>query len=436
MMKNNHWIEISRKIYNKLLNLFPKEHHAEYGADMLQVFTDQCKSANHFGKWRGFVALWVRTLVDLATNIIKEHVASPDASSGILEAVPNKPLPWKGVFLVLIPGLVFFASQIAQLNGEDWFFLMVYRAAYFMIIPVLVVWVWNRKFPIWGLVPLGLLFKTLLSLTSRMQYLISAESNPLLFWLTTKINIDPTPIALVMVIAVYFLIILALFRWVRRLMGIPKNAWIWLGVYTILVVLNLITIYRDYLIDSTATIVRPAADLIYVLEMAYYDLFIYVGFMVLILLGALFSKRHGRLAILLPLGYMLPTIIYGRISNEWPDPATSEFVFMLTVGAVALVYRFLVALAAPLWIVRSATGEKQKRAGAISLVVLLAIQVAFNLSMLFTGNWNSWRLNIAFIVLSNQLITGAGIGLALALYRTVPAELVVEKHPEPFLENT
>jgi hypothetical protein len=39
-MENKRWIKISRRVYARLLNLYPAGHRAEYGADMLQVFTD------------------------------------------------------------------------------------------------------------------------------------------------------------------------------------------------------------------------------------------------------------------------------------------------------------------------------------------------------------------------------------------------------------
>ena len=51
--------------------------------------------------------------------------------------MPNAPLPWKGVLLVLIPGLIFFVSQIEQvISDKDWFFIVYYRAALFLILPV------------------------------------------------------------------------------------------------------------------------------------------------------------------------------------------------------------------------------------------------------------------------------------------------------------
>jgi protein-S-isoprenylcysteine O-methyltransferase Ste14 len=103
---------------------------------------------------------------------------------------------------------------------------------------------------------------------------------------------------------------------------------------------------------------------------------------------------------------------------------------MLTVAAAALAYRFLVALAGPLWIVRSASGKMQKRASATSLMVLVGIQAAFNLVMLFTSEFGSKLLVNAYFAISGQLIVGAGLALALALYRNVPQGQVAEEPEE------
>jgi hypothetical protein len=167
-----------------------------------------------------------------------------------------------------------------------------------------------------------------------------------------------------------------------------------------------------------------------VIDQASFYLYIYGGFLVLILLGALLAGRHGRLAALLPLGYLLPTVLYGRVSNDWPNPGTPEFTLMLTVGAAALTYRFLVALAGPLWIVRSATGQMQKRASVTSLMVLVGIQAVFNLIMLFSGKWGGQQLALVYFAIAGQLIVGAGLALALALYRNAPQPQVGEEARE------
>src|SRR5512133_2350137 len=153
-MATHRSIDISRRIYARLLVLYPAGHRAEYGADLLQLFTDQCQDAARSRQRLAFFSLWLRTLGDLAASALREHLVSPHSWAGLLEAAPNAPLPWKGVALVLLPGLIFFIAQVGQLTGQDWFFLLSYRAGYFMILPVLVVWAWKRKFPIWGLMPL------------------------------------------------------------------------------------------------------------------------------------------------------------------------------------------------------------------------------------------------------------------------------------------
>ncbi len=229
-METNLWIEISRRIYTRLLNLYPEKHRIEYGADMLQVFTDQCRSINRARKDLEFIVLWIRTLIDLGINVFREQLAAPHSSLGLIESVPNGPLPWKGVALVLTPGLIFFVSQIAQLIGKDWFFLMVYRAASFMIIPVLIVWVWKRKFPIWGLIPLGLLYKTLLDVLSRLDFIyaqISSTmtfSNPFLGWLdmVAKTFSPPTRMA---IITLFLLLAIIVLLWSEKhRSGIPGLA--------------------------------------------------------------------------------------------------------------------------------------------------------------------------------------------------------------------
>ncbi len=179
-----------------------------------------------------------------------------------------------------------------------------------------------------------------------------------------------------------------------------------------LIVVNIL-ILGDYCI--TCSFIRQNFEQL--LQDIYYYFYTYGSFLVLILFGAWIARRHGRLAVLLPLGYLLPTLIYGRVSNEWPSPDAPEFSLMLSVSTAALIYRFLVSLAGPLWIVRSATGQMQKRASVISIVILIAIQAAFHLGLLFSGRWGGNQLANIYFAIAEQLIIGTGIALALVLYR-------------------
>lgn len=138
-MTSNRWIETSRKLYAALLTLYPQEHRAEFGDPMRQVFQDQCRSAYAQQGAFGIFLLWLRTLPDLGYSALLEHVTSPRAAWGLMEPVPNAPLPWKGVFLILLPGLVYLVSQVAQLvTGETWFYFVTYRVTFFLILPPII----------------------------------------------------------------------------------------------------------------------------------------------------------------------------------------------------------------------------------------------------------------------------------------------------------
>jgi hypothetical protein len=409
----------SRRVYAWLLQLYPHEHRQTFGADMLQVFTDQLRDTRP-GLLR-LVIFWLRTLVDLGASALREHVTAPNANLGLLEAVPNTPLPWKGVALVLFPGLVFFIGQVAQLNGEDWFFWLVYRGAYVLILPVLVVWIWKRKFPIWGLVPLGLFVKTLLYLGYRVQFLGLSDTNPLWHMLIALINQTSGTMMRGSVGVLLLLIILGLLWAAARRGAVTRRGWIWLGITAALIgvdfLANAIIFYRGVspLELSNENLLNALFD------NTFYEIYTLCGFVVLILVGTLLARRHGLLTVLLPLGYLLPTVLYGRISNEWPDPATPAYTLMLWVSISALTYRFLVALACPVWIVRSASGQMQKRAGAVSFAVLVAIQMGFNLAMYFSSGFSINILQYVLIGVVEQLIYAAGLALSVALYQAAPA---------------
>jgi hypothetical protein len=431
-MDTHRSITISRWIYARLLSLYPAGHCAEYGADMLQLFTDQCRDAMREKKPLALLALWLRTLADLGVSALREHMTAPHTWQGLLEAVPGAPLPWSGVALVLLPGLVFFVAQVAQLTGQDWFFLLTYRAGYFMIIPVFIVWAWKRKFPIWGLMPLGLLFHTGIDYALRLQMLYLEDSNPFHAWWLNLLKPGLAAELRVAVCVVMVLSILALLWLANRRQRLSTATWAGLGAFLLLIAslaYGSFSSYWSMLQSMPKESLDQSIALGYIhinqdiFDWIYTILFGYLGLLILILLGVLLARRHGRLAILLPLGYLLPTLIYGRVSNDWPGAGDPNFTFMLSVSAAALAYRFLVAVAGPLWIVRSARNDQQKRASQVSLLTLVGIQAAFNLMMLATGFYGSYGpavMRIAWEVIARQLVLVAAAFLALNLYHASP----------------
>jgi hypothetical protein len=154
-MKRESWVAGSRRLYAWLLKLYPKDHVEEYGAAMLQVFTDQCREISKEQGFPGLVFLWLRTIIDMGKTAVSEHMHARHAGLGLPEIVP---LAWTDTLLVLIPSLVLLIFYVILLIWntasiswmEFWFNLL-------SAIPILWVW-WHRKaFPVWGLVPTGII---------------------------------------------------------------------------------------------------------------------------------------------------------------------------------------------------------------------------------------------------------------------------------------
>lgn len=439
-MKPNPTIDLSRRFYAGLLKLYPREFRDEFGQSMLQLFTDQCRSVMRENGTRGMVSLWLRTISDLFVSLLREHLVPSRASLGLLEAVPNKPLPWKGVALVLIPGVVFMVGQIGQLAGEDWFFLLVRRAAYFLIVPVLLVWFVKRKFPIWGLIPLGMFYRTLFEVGYRIPSLLS-ENITRIFespnTLAAKLRNVYPPIMKILGDVQYFLkahskdiqifITLVLLGCatvmillIIRRQGYPRAARAWTGAVLFLTLLQMLSGFLSYWVDNK----WPLDKLIYStdfrsiigveLGIAYDYFTLYFGFFLLILIGALLAQRHGRMALLLPLGYLIPTVVLGRFGYDDSMPY-----LLISASVIVFVYRVLVSLLAPVWIVRSATDAGQKRAGTVGLTVAVGILVVAHIGYLIywivSDGWEWNALNV-YYTFSPELITLAGIALAVSLY--------------------
>jgi hypothetical protein len=427
-------INSSRRIYASLLRLYPPEFRDEYGPSMLQLFTDQCRWTLQENGPRGMAFLWVRTLMDLVFSVLREHITSSTAAGALLEAVPNKPLPWKGVAVVLIPCLVFFIGQIGQLAGQDWFDLLIRRAAYYLILPVLLVWLLTRKFPVWGLIPLGMFFRNVMDLSSSVKYVVG-KTSVMITGVADTLFVEQftafwgSHITETEILVVTFLLGTAIFLILRmaRRRGFTRPAWVWTGLFLLLILgeqfhsfISLVTDYKLNVSEGTGYqeipfILRNIASTIY--SNAAPE----IGFFLLILIGGLMARHHGRLALLLPLGYLIPTVVMGYV-DDWPNLPYSLF----WISASVLAYRVLVTLVAPIWIVRSSSEHAQQRAGTIVLLAALGINVAahalyLSASLAAYGDRIS-RLDY-YSYFSPELLILAGIALAITLYQPVnPAQ--------------
>lgn len=415
-MKSNRWIESSQRAYARLLKLYPKDHREAYGESMLQVFGDQCREAQAHRGRPGLLALWLRTLLDLVVSAVREHISDPNAAAGLLEAVPGKPLPWKGVALALIPGLIFFVCQVAQAYGDDWFFYMARRAAYILILPALLVWAWKRKFPVWGLTPLGLLYKTLFDLAYHFQVGMLPE------WLWGIV----TPFIVqywvwlqggVVLVALTLLVLAG--RNLAKRGQFPRKAWVWLAVLFVVTFLRPVLAVGGILeangLDWNAAF--SPIDRGWVIDMFYWEFFFTAGFLLMIFLSALLARRYGSLALLFPLGYLIPTILYGHYGN-YSGP--QELLYTLIPSV--LLYRTLITLVAPVWVARTQALPAQKRIFALTVGAAIAVQFVVNiLSVVLAGSMADATLSSYFWITADQWIALIGFGLVLTLFQAAPA---------------
>ena len=412
-MNTNRWIEISQYLYRQLLRLYPQAYRTTYETEMFHVFTDQCREAYQQRGRLGMLSLWLRTLMDVGKTVVIEHISEPNARVGLLENMPNAPLPWKGVLLVLIPGLIFFVSQIEQVTSDgDWFFIAYYRAAYFLIIPVLLIWIFTRRFPIWGLIPLGLLYGTLGSYSP--SYLISKL--PFIKYPDSLVIFNITfDVGYFVPISVCVALLCGLIWYNARHHQFSRPAWGWLTLYGALLIFQIVAVtYRAYTQAYTQQGLIYTDENInqYISQTLLWYLYNSLPFLLLVFIGKIFARQHGGHSFLLLLGYLLPVIVFGRY-GEWTD-----FIPFYAVVLVVLIYRFVVALVAPIWLVREASIRGRQRAAAVPVALAILCQPILIVIDVFLINQYAYQINWLDFALGvwGQLLIAAGLGLAVTLY--------------------
>ncbi len=422
-MTSNRWIETSRKLYAALLTLYPQEHRAEFGEPMRQVFSDQCRSVYaEKGAW-GIFLLWLRILPDLGYTALLEHITSPRAAWGLMEPVPNAPLPWKGVFLILLPGLVYLVGQVAQLvTGEIWFYFVTYRVTFFLIIPPLIAWVITRRFPLWGLIPLGLFFRV----TQEIGYQLIVWHPGLFLGIPVlKTILDAARQIeqnLWLVIVPLAIATLLLGWWYVRQQRPPRSFWVWLGVYGAMI---MIAIAQDYAwLSEYAQVVdmEPVDFRVFLISNIQWILHPSLSLLLLVFLGTFFTRRHGFFAILILVGYVLPTTLVGLQNfGVYPNPAFALAIF----SAAILAYRTILTLVAPIWMSRAASQTGKRRIVLACIAIALAIHALaqFHPAVLYATHPDmqvtpNWILSVALEEL--QLISA--FLLAIAMYQNAQPE--------------
>lgn len=421
-------LRISRRVYGWLQGLYPKEHQLEYGHEMTQLFADQCRFALEEGGSFGLLALWGRTLVDVCKTAVAEHFYSPQANLGLLQATPGAPLPWRGVALVLIPGIVLLVGQVGQLTGNNWYFDLLAWAGYAFMLPVLLVWWRAGKFPVWGLIPLGLFFRAIEStVTMRLAELsVILSQNALVKSIQDQYNL-PGGKQMLVILFGYLALVIVLAWLVYRRERFSLSAWLWLGIFTLTALarplMDAFKTLEVYMLLQTQgqSFLQAALDSSLSRTFSgFSQSYPAAIFLVLVFTGALLARQHGRLAMLLLIGYLLPIIVYGYYYvNDYSPPDGPGPVW---INAAVLVYRLCLAIIAPLWVVRSASRRGQALGVAIPVILALAAQVGLAAAIQLQAGWQGadWLLvDAAYMI--------AGLVLATVLYKDAPVEPQVQE---------
>jgi hypothetical protein len=198
---------------------------------------------------------------------------------------------------------------------------------------------------------------------------------------------------------------------------ISQAAWGWLVVCGLLIVFQIIAVAYNTAIAWQGLDWEYAlgtADLKqYMADSSLWYLYDSLPFLLLVFIGKLFAPKYEGLSFLILLGYLLPTIIFGRY-GIW-----NEAIPFYLVTLAVLVYRFIVALVAPIWLVRAASIPGRQRAAAIPVAIAIISQISLNIIvyLAWAGLYHIQLNMLDFTFpLWNQFIIAAGLGLAVTLY--------------------
>jgi hypothetical protein len=440
------FFNFSRRIYAMLARLYPAEHRARYAASMNQLFTDQCREeVQKHGAW-GLLGIWLRTLPDFLLTIIMEHGHAANLRTELIDPDPSRQLPWKAVALVLTPGLVVSLGQLLSFFGNSWYFEVHDRLGFYLVIPVLFVWIWTRKFPLWGLLPLGMVcnhivgifwyahvvqlvqnwfpqnFDGILPILDLFRFEgLSGGSFVTMEWYTRRLISD----------GIYFFELVALVaaglflirRWLTGTTITKTIKWIrvFLGIAIGLMLLFVIWQFQTFGKDSTIRDqILPSVEIYLAMVLSLVTEPVYLFF--LVGLSALFAKRFGSWSVLLLLGYLLPTVLIGfGDSQQWKVTLT------ITMTVIILCWRIGIALVSPLLIIRSATTRMRRAALLVPLGLILAIRQTWSIAwgavygfpfsnvcdfvQLFPSYLSDWVIPFLFFALAIEIFSLRGKSL-------------------------
>lgn len=110
----------SERVYAGLTRLYPAAFRERYRAEMVQLFADQLRDARSGRGAGGVVVTWVRTLTDLASSVIGEHLRKDRTVAQSLAIFqPTRSMRLLG-FLAIVGGVLLLLAFSPANPFADW----------------------------------------------------------------------------------------------------------------------------------------------------------------------------------------------------------------------------------------------------------------------------------------------------------------------------
>jgi hypothetical protein len=322
---------------------------------MLQHARDLNHAARRRGRWR-VTTLCLRLLVDGVVNAGREHMEVIMTAKG-----PFKPAPWLIVLVAAIPGMLIALSRAYTDVLAP--FLQIVEVAYvlLLILALPVTWWHTRRFPVWALLPAGLLVWFLIFNVGREL------SSPVLWWRLTGWSGSFGLRWIDINLFIFINIVLAAVLFVSLLPGkrLPAVIWALLGLIVLgnILLASLAIFFGP---DGQMTLSRQLRDHLYpvmqILSMP-------AEALMLVAVGLLAARRHGVLAILVVIGgygsiFLDTDNLFGYPSREWAGLP----LYLTTITALYFV-------AAPVALLRARTRLGRALAVFVPLVMFLVARL-------------------------------------------------------------
>jgi hypothetical protein len=107
------------RLYRRLLRVYPADFRRDYAEPMAQLFADQLREARMAGAPAGSLRLWIRTLLDVFTSVVSQHLERDRTvahSAAPLPTISSRALGIAGI----LAGAVLLAPFVVTFE-DGWF---------------------------------------------------------------------------------------------------------------------------------------------------------------------------------------------------------------------------------------------------------------------------------------------------------------------------